>query len=204
MRRGCRLSLVIAVLTMAMARASAADAPAAPPAASPPAAQAPAETPAQKLDALYARLAVAKDSEEADGIVAAIGRLHVQSGSDAGDLLLARALTAIHRQDYDASQKILDSAIVVLPDWAEAWNTRATVRYLAGDYDGSMADIAETLKREPRHLGALSGMGLILEAEGKREEALKVYQRALAIAPHLSSAEGAADRLKAALAGQAL
>ena len=105
---------------------------------------------------------------------------------------------------YPAAQKILDAAIALLPDWAEGWNARATVRYLDDDYRGSMADIAETLKREPRHLGALMGMGAILESSGKREEALKVYERALAIAPHWNKAEAPIKRLKAALAGQEL
>jgi hypothetical protein len=67
-----------------------------------------------------------------------------------------------------------------------------------------MADIAQTLKREPNHLGALMGMAAILDARGKREDALKVYDRALAIAPHWRNAEEAADKLKAALAGSEL
>ena len=66
-----------------------------------------------------------------------------------------------------------------------------------------MADIAQTLKRDPRHLGALMGMGMILEAREKREDALKIYQRVLEIAPHWRNAE-AADKLKAALAGSEL
>ena len=60
-----------------------------------------------------------------------------------------------------------------------------------------MADIAETLKREPRHLGALLGMASILDSRDKHDEALKVYERVLAIAPHWKSAEDAADKLKA-------
>ena len=67
-----------------------------------------------------------------------------------------------------------------------------------------MADIAQTLKREPKHLGALMGMATILEARDKREEALKVYERALSIAPHWRNAQEAADKLKAALAGNEL
>ena len=67
-----------------------------------------------------------------------------------------------------------------------------------------MADIAQTLKREPNHLGAVMGMATILEARGKREDALKVYERALTIAPHWRNAEEAADKLKAALAGSEL
>ena len=91
-----------------------------------------------------------------------------------------------------------------MPDWAEGWNARATARYLDDDYNGSMADIAQTLKREPKHLGALMGMAAILEARGKREDALTVYERALAIAPHWKNAQEAADKLKAALAGSEL
>ena len=71
------------------------------------------------------------------------------------------------------------STIALQPDWAEGWNARATTRYLDDDYKGSMADIAQTLKRDPKHLGALMGMGMILEAREKREDALKVYVRVL-------------------------
>ena len=78
------------------------------------------------------------------------------------------------------------------------------MRYFAGDSRGSMADIAETLKREPRHIGALAGMGAILEEAGRREDALRAYQRGLEIAPHYQPLQEAFDRLKAELAGQAL
>ena len=78
------------------------------------------------------------------------------------------------------------------------------MRYLDGDFDGSMADIAETLKREPRHLGALLGMATILQSRDRDDEALKVYERVLAIAPHWKSAEEAADKLKAKIAGESL
>ena len=67
-----------------------------------------------------------------------------------------------------------------------------------------MADIAQTLKREPNHLGALMGMAAILEARGKKEDALKVYERVIAIAPHWRNAEKAATKLKAEIAGQEL
>ena len=129
---------------------------------------------------------------------------YAQSGSDTGDLLLQRARKAMGEKEYDAAEKILDSTIALLPDWAEGWNARATLRYLDDDYDGSMADIAEVLKREPRHLGALLGMSHILEARDKKEQALKVCERVLAIAPHWRSAEKTADRLKAAIAGEEL
>ena len=101
-------------------------------------------------------------------------------------------------------REILDKTVALLPDWAEGWNARATLRYLDDDYDGSMADIAETLKREPRHLGALLGMSHILEARDKKEQALAVCERALVIAPHWRNAEAIAERLRAAIAGEEL
>ena len=165
-----------------------------------PAPQAPAEIRAD----LYKRLAASKDADETEGLVGLLLRAYAQSGSDAGDLLLSRARKAMEASEYSDAEKILDSTIELLPDWAEGWNARATERYLDDDYNGSMADIAETLKREPNHLGAMMGMGAILESRDKREEALKVYERALAVAPHWRNAEKPVERLKAELAGQEL
>jgi tetratricopeptide (TPR) repeat protein len=164
----------------------------------------PPKTPAEERADLYARLAASKDADETAGIITRLLHSYSESGSDTADLLLRRARQAIGIEQYSDALKILDATITLLPDWAEGWNARATARYLDDDYDGSMADIAETLKREPKHLGALMGMATILEARGKREEALKVYERALAIAPHWRNAEEAADKLKAALAGEEL
>ena len=164
----------------------------------------PPKTPAEERADLYARLAASKDADETAGIITRLLHSYSESGSDTADLLLRRARQAIGIEQYSDALKILDATIAFLPDWAEGWNVRATARYLDDDYNGSMADIAQTLKREPNHLGALMGMGAILEARGKREEALKVYERALAIAPHWRNAEEAADKLKAALAGEEL
>ena len=113
-------------------------------------------------------------------LVASYGR----TGSDTADLLLDRSRKAIASQDYDAAEQILDAAIAFAPEEAAAWNTRATLRYIDDDYDRSMADIAQTLKREPRHLGALMGMANILTARDRKKEALDVYERVLSIAPH--------------------
>jgi tetratricopeptide (TPR) repeat protein len=162
------------------------------------------QTPAEARADIYARLAASKDADETAGLITLLLHTYAASGSDTGDLLLRRARQAISAEEYPDALKILDATIALLPEWAEGWNARATARYLDEDYDGSMADIAQTLKREPRHLGALMGMATILEARGKTEDALKVYERALAIAPHWRNAEEAADRLKASLAGEEL
>ena len=212
MRRSARSllgSLAVAVI-LAGAPAWAAD-PSTPPDAKPDAPaprakqdeQAP-KTPAEERADLYARLAASKDADETAGIIGRLLHAYAESGSDTGDLLLHRARQAIGVERYSDALAILDQTIALLPDWAEGWNARATARYLDDDYKGSMADIAQTLKREPNHLGALMGMAAILEARGKREDALKVYERALAIAPHWKNAQQAADKLKAALAGSEL
>ena len=198
-------TLVIAVLPASL-EAHADESPAAPaPNAKPESQEAPQpQTPAELRAELYQRLAASGDADETDGLVGLLFAAYGQSGSDAGDLLLERARKAMGEKEFDAAGKILDSTIALLPDWAEGWNARATLRYLDDDYDGSMADVAETLKREPRHLGALMGMSHILEARDKKEEALKVCERVLAIAPHWRSAEKTADRLKSAIADEEL
>jgi tetratricopeptide (TPR) repeat protein len=164
----------------------------------------PPKTPTEERADLYARLAASTDADETAGIITRLLHSYSESGSDTADLLLRRARQAIGIENYSDALKILDATIAFLPDWAEGWNARATARYLDDDYNGSMADIAQTLKREPKHIGALMGMGMILEAREKREDALKVYERVLAIAPHWRNAQEAADKLKAALAGSEL
>ena len=162
------------------------------------------KTPADERAELYTRLAGSKDADETSGIITRLLHNYSESGSDTADLLLKRAHQAIGVENYADALKILDATVALDPDWAEGWNARATARYLDDDYKGSMADIAQTLKREPKHLGALMGMGMILEAREKKEEALKIYERVLEIAPHWRNAQEAADKLKATLAGSEL
>jgi tetratricopeptide (TPR) repeat protein len=167
-----------------------------------PAASAP--SPSETLDDLFARLAASRDADESDGLVAAIDRLNLRSGSDTADLLMARAAMTMESGDYAVSLALLDKIVALQPQWAEGWSRRATARYLSGDAEGAMADIAETLRRDPRHLGALAEMGMILEDSGRQDDALRAYQRALAIAPQWRPIGEAAARVRAALAGQAL
>ena len=151
-----------------------------------------AETPAEDgkseaapatLDKLYARLARTRFGEEAQGILAEIDSLRMQSGSDAADLLLARAVKARATADYDVALPLFDAVVDLYPDWSEGWSERATARFQNGDVNGAMGDLAQTLKREPRDVGALAGVGSILLDGGDPEGALRAYDRALALAP---------------------
>jgi tetratricopeptide (TPR) repeat protein len=184
----------------APARAAGATASPPPPAAAP---QADAGQDAGR-DALLARLAAAADPEEADGIVARIDRLNQHSGSDTGDLLLGRAAAALDAEHVEVARQLLDALTALQPQWAEAWAARANADYLGGDPKATFVDLARALADDPKHLKALADLGAMLEDSGHRDDALRVYQRALEIAPQWRPAREAADRLRAAIAGQDL
>ncbi|THD49835.1 MAG: hypothetical protein E7774_00580 [Bradyrhizobium sp.] len=184
-------------------------APPAPEAAAPeaPTADAPQASTAiddASLEALYARLAKAKDSDEADGLVARIDRLDRRSGSDTDDLLLARAAAALEGEKSDVALQLLDAVVALNPGWAEAWSLRSDAHFGAGQTNAAMIDLGRALADDPRHLRALANLGAMMENAGRREDALKVYERGLEIAPLWTPLREAAERVRAALAGQAL
>ena len=142
-----------------------------------------AQTRAQILDELFTRLAQSTDADEAKGIAGAIERVWMRSGSDTADLLMRRAMSALQGEDYALAESVLDAVVVIEPDWSEGWDKRATERFFADDYAGAMADISHVLAIEPRHFGALSGMGFILQKTGFDKEALRVFRKTLEIYP---------------------
>jgi Tfp pilus assembly protein PilF len=110
-----------------------------------------------------------------------------RSDSPGLDARLAEAIAAMERRDLAGAEASLTSLIAVAPAWAEAWNKRATVRYLAGDYPGSIADCRETLARTPHHFGALAGQGLCHMALEQFGPAAVMFRRALEVHPHLKA-----------------
>ena len=90
------------------------------------------------------------------------------------------------------------------PEFAEVWNKRATVRFMIGDLSGSKRDIARVLQLEPRHFGALSGLGMIHAQQGDYEGALHAYQAAAQQNPHLEQIDTIIANLKKRLRGEAL
>jgi tetratricopeptide (TPR) repeat protein len=139
----------------------------------------------QRLDQLFARLKSTKDEEEADRTVAEIWKLWLQSGTPDLDERLQQASWLMNAGLVAVALPVLDDIVKRAPDWAEAWNKRATTLYLAGEHDRSLADIERVLALEPRHFGALAGIGLIRMARGEYGEALAAYRRALAVNPFL-------------------
>jgi tetratricopeptide (TPR) repeat protein len=140
---------------------------------------------ARQLDQLFASLKTTKVEEEADAIVAEIWKLWLQSGRPGLDASLQQAVDFAGSSLAVLAMPILDDIVARAPDWAEGWNKRATVLYMLGEHDRSLADIEHVLALEPRHFGALSGIGLIRIAKGQPREALAAYRRALSVNPFL-------------------
>jgi tetratricopeptide (TPR) repeat protein len=139
----------------------------------------------QNLDRLFEALKVAPDDESAKYVENRIWAIWLASTSDTANVLMGRAKTAIDAEDFDLAIKLLNAIIDIKPDFVEAWNRRATVYYAKKEFGRALSDIREVLAREPRHFGALSGLGIILQELGDDKRALDVFRRALAIHPHL-------------------
>ena len=122
-----------------------------------------------------------------------------QSGSDMVDLLLVDAREAMQMGLFGQAEEQLDSAIDLAPDFAEGWNRRATLRFIRRNYVGSIEDIQKVLDLEPRHFGALSGLGMIYDRIEQPEAALHAFQEALMINPHMAEIRQRADEIAKAL-----
>jgi tetratricopeptide (TPR) repeat protein len=137
------------------------------------------------IDFLFGALKAAPDEASARHVEARIWAIWIQTPSDTASLLMTRAKTAVDAQKIDVAIKLLDSVIKLRPDYIEAWNRRATLYYMQNDYARALADIREVLVREPRHFGALAGLGMIMQEVGDEKRALEAYRKALAVNPHL-------------------
>ena len=142
------------------------------------------------LDFLFGALKAAPDEASAKHVEARIWALWLQTPSDTAALLMARAKAAMDAQQIDIAQKLLDAVVKLRPDYIEAWNRRATLYYLRNDYAHSLQDIEQVLVREPRHFGALAGLGMIMQDLGDEKRALDAFRKALAINPHLEKVPG--------------
>jgi len=140
---------------------------------------------AKNLDFLFGALKAAPDQESAKAVEARIWAVWTATPSDTAALLMARAKLAMDGKDTDVALKLLDAVIKLRPDYIEAWNRRATVYYLQNDYNRSMEDIRQVLIREPRHFGALAGLGMIMQETGDDKHALDAFRKALAINPYI-------------------
>lgn len=153
-----------------------------------------------KLDELFARLKNT-DAAGARQIEREIWIEWSKSGSPAMDLLLQRGQAALEAGDIETAIGHFTALTDHAPEFAEGWNARATAYYTAGMLGPSVADIGRALALNPRHFGALSGLGMIFEDLGRPEKALEVYRKVLEIDPHAEGVPEAIERLSATTEG---
>jgi tetratricopeptide (TPR) repeat protein len=171
----------------------------------PPAASAPAPTTrAARLDQLFSDLKRERNEKAAERIAGRIWGEWSQSGSASVDLMMQWSQKAIEDQKYDVALDFLDQVVTLQPDYAEGWNRRATVHFLMKNFGKSMSDINQTLRLEPRHFGALSGLAQIMAATGHKQSALEAWQKVLAIYPMMRNAQDQVATLSEELAGEGI
>jgi tetratricopeptide (TPR) repeat protein len=189
--RHCRIAVLVAATTAVAPLPALAQDPGPPPKQQKKLPEAPGKLPKvgadrmRGLDFLFGALKAAPDQASAKHVEARIWALWLQTPSDTAALLMMRAKAAMDAQQMDVALKLLDAVVKLRPDYVEGWNRRATLYYLRNDYAHSLEDIEQVLIREPRHFGALAGLGMIMQDLGDDKRALDAFRKALAVNPYL-------------------
>jgi len=155
-----------------------------------------AAEPDPRLDPLFTRLKAARDAGEAQVIEQAIWRSWIVAGGPGAVSLVEIGMNAMQAGDFPAALGLFDAVTVQNPGYAEGWNKRATVLFLMGALDASAADVAKVLALEPRHFGALAGLGLIRAKQERWDDAIAAFEGALAVHPFLENARKNVEALK--------
>jgi tetratricopeptide (TPR) repeat protein len=135
------------------------------------------------LPPLFKYLKSVTSTDEAGAVEDKIWEIWAETGDPVLDKLMVQSSDAMDRNDFRAALQDINQIVAKKPDFAEGWNKRATVHYLMGDYEKALSDIDRTLELEPRHFGALSGLGLTNMKLGNDAAAVDAFQRVLAIDP---------------------
>jgi len=152
-----------------------------------------------RMDDAAALIAALRD---ADGLVRAIAEealwaVWSRSGDPRIDDLFKSGVSEMNGEHFGEAIATFTRVIELKPDFAEGWNKRATVYFLAGEYRRSLADCDEVIKRNPQHFGALSGYGQIYLRLDQPEKALEYFRRALEVNPNLDGVQAAIEKLEA-------
>lgn len=149
-----------------------------------------------RLDPLFARLRAVEDPVVAAELTRRIWRIWRASGNALVDTVMDQGSRALANDRLLRAERYFDQVVAMAPDYAEGWNQRATVRYLRGRFAASAADIRRVLLLEPRHFGALAGLGLVYMELGRDAAAAEAFRAALAVNPHLDGARRNLERLQ--------
>jgi tetratricopeptide (TPR) repeat protein len=157
-----------------------------------------------RLGPLFDTLRTAPSGEAASAAERQIWQIWIEHKNPEIARLMREGIAAMSEDDEDAALDAFDAVVKYDKNFAEGWNKRATVEFAMGDFDASIADIERTLALEPRHFGALSGLGQIYLSLGRKDLALKAFRAALAIDPHLDGLRAAVEELEKAVKGTPL
>lgn len=149
-----------------------------------------------QLNGLFDQLLQAENREQAQEAEREIWQIWLESGVPEADRRMNSGIRAMSRGNLEESIRHFDRVIEMLPEFAEGWNKRATAYYLYGDLGASMQDIQKTLELEPRHFGAISGIGLIFLKTGDEQAALDAFEEVLKIYPLAHGAGIHSERLR--------
>lgn len=155
-----------------------------------------------RLDELFVELGDSETRVSAATIEAEIWRIWREIDDPGSARLLRQGSNAMASRVFPVAITSFNRLIARTPDFAEAWNGRATLHYLMGNDEASIRDIEETLRLEPRHFGALSGLGLIMLRNDRPEVALRSFEAALEVHPHLPAARAHIDHLRQRVEGE--
>jgi tetratricopeptide (TPR) repeat protein len=155
-----------------------------------------------RLDDLFARLKMTSNTTEAVALEQQIWSIWIEHDDRSVARLMRQGTVALSQGRLERALERFDQTVRLAPEFAEGWNKRATVLYLIGDYRASVVDIQRTLLLEPRHFGALSGLGLIYDAIEQPSAALRSFEAALALHPHLRGTRQRIEELRGQLSGR--
>jgi tetratricopeptide (TPR) repeat protein len=158
----------------------------------------------QRLDDLFQTLQTSSDGGKLLEVEADIWKIWYDSGEAEIDSLMLEAGALMGSGDLTAAEMIYADIIKRAPAFSEGWNRRATVRFYQRDYDGSLADIEQTLKLEPRHFGAIWGLGMIMGLQQDYQRAISAFEKLLEIKPNSRDAGPRIELLKQAQAKESV
>ena len=136
-----------------------------------------------RLNNLFKKLNKTENQQEISDIIKDIWDIWYEVDDPKVIEYFEKGIQAMRIRNYPLAVRFFNNLIEEDPNFAEAWNKRATVYFMMGDFDKSMQDIIKTLELEPRHFGALDGMGLIFIHQGQYQQAIDVYDKMLEIFP---------------------
>ena len=149
------------------------------------------------LDTLFDKLQDATDPVAAQTLEAAIWEQWTLVPDVRQQATMMRGIAEMQQREFATSVETFTALVESAPDLSEAWNKRATVHWLMGNFKASLADICETIKREPRHFGAYSGLGMIRAEMGENARAVAAFELARKWNPHIVGIDSEIERLKA-------